>query len=138
MRESPARTTLNTRTRLLRPLARRMSFIRRCVTFICCLLLFQLTVLGSQVACDTHGRADATRHAQHDRSHAPAPESSDDCDATGTTASCTSMPVCSVTFDVPAPVVTSVTVLSPLALLSEPVSTHSHLVSGPDAPPPRG
>jgi len=115
-----------------------MSLIRRCVTFVTCLLLFQLTALGSQVACDAHDRDDATRHAQHDRSHAPAPAPSDDCDDAGMGPSCASMPVCSATLIVPERVVTNETVRSPLALLPEPVSSHSHQLAGPDVPPPRG
>jgi hypothetical protein len=115
-----------------------MSLIRRCVTFVTCLLLFQLTALGGQAACDAHDRDDATRHEQHDPTHAPAPAPSDDCDDAGMGASCASMPVCSVTLDAPERVVTNVTVPSPLALLPEPVSSHSHPVAGPDVPPPRG
>ena len=115
-----------------------MSLIRRCATFVTCLLLFQLTVLGSQAACDAHDRDDAARHAQHDGNHAPATAPSDDCKAAGMSSSCASMPVCAVTLGVPARVVTSTAVLSSLALLPEPVSRHSHHAAGPDAPPPRG
>jgi len=48
------------------------------------------------------------------------------------------MPVCSATLIVPERVVTNETVRSPLALLPEPVSSHSHQLAGPDVPPPRG
>jgi hypothetical protein len=114
-----------------------MSILRRCATFVTCLLL-QLTTLGTQAACDAHGRNDATQHVQHDRTRAPAPASSGDCGVPGATASCESMPVCAVTLALPTRVVASATVLSSLAALPEPASTHSHLVSGPEVPPPRG
>jgi hypothetical protein len=114
-----------------------MSLIRRCVTFVTCLLLFQLTALGSQAACDAHDRDDTTRHEQHDPTHAPASAPSN-CDDAGMSASCASMPVCSVTLDAPERVVTNVALPSRLAPLPELVSTHSHPVAGPDVPPPRG
>jgi hypothetical protein len=115
-----------------------MSIIRRCAAFVTCLLLLQLTTLGSQAACDTHGGNDSTSLARHDRTHSRAPTSSDACDASNTTGACASMPACAVTLGVPAPAVTSVTLLSLLASHDTPVSTHSRIVVGPDAPPPRG
>lgn len=118
-----------------------MSIIRRCAAVATCLLLLQLTMLGSQVACDAHERDDSTSLARHGRSHSAAPASNDDCGApgtTGATSACASMPACAVTLGVPAHAITSVTLLSPLALLPDPVSTHSHTVAGPDVPPPRG
>lgn len=115
-----------------------MPIIRRCAAFVTCLLMLQLTMLESQVACDTHGGNDSTSLARHDRTHSPAPASTDDCAAPNTTGGCASMPACAVTLAVPTHSVTSVTLLPPRASLPDPAPTYSHIVAGPDVPPPRG
>jgi hypothetical protein len=115
-----------------------MSIIRRYAALVTCLMLLQLTMLERQVACDTHGGNESTGLARHARTHSPAPALGDDCGEPDTTGACASMPACAVTLGVPAHAGTSVTLLSPLASLPEPVSTHSHIVAGPDVPPPRG
>ena len=115
-----------------------MPIIRRCAAFITCLLLLQLTILGSQGPCDEHGRGDSTSAASHDRTHSPAPGPSDQCGAVQTPGACASMAACAVTLPVPAPAVTSAALLSPRAWLPDPVSMHPRIAAGPEVPPPRG